>query len=113
MSLGSLFGSGRKPNTPNTRIGGDPTAGSRPREGRPITGYAITREEYAKRQAAAGVDATNPPDAIQDESAAVSDAYGAAARTRRRARAGNAGRVKLPGGPGAGSTSTQRTLLGY
>jgi len=84
-------------------------SGARPRGDKPIIGKAISREEYARRQAAGAVDATGPPDAVGN----VADAYGMAARTRRRARAGSAGRVKLPGVAGASNSGAPRTLLGY
>lgn len=91
----------------------DRARGNRPRRGRPITGTAITREEFARRQAASKVGETNPPDPTKNESTAVSDARTVALRARRRAAAGNAGRVKLPGGTNAAAGGAPRMLLGY
>jgi len=72
--------------------------------------------------AADAVAATNPPNAVLTESENVKAATGAAARTRRRAQAGHAGRVtprgRSPvaslgyGGTRFGPNSAPRSLLG-
>ncbi len=124
MGLGSLLGLGGKKRT-RERASPIPTHpppytdkekagfGHRPRGNNPIIGRATPRGQYDAEQAKKAVDDTNPPDAVKDESSNIGDAYGAAERTRRRARAGSAGRVVLPGGPGGRNTGTPRTLIGF
>jgi hypothetical protein len=124
MGLGSMLGFGKKRRTrpepmPLPEHGPPYTQaelqrlGSRPRGNNPIIGQAISRREAAKRKADTAVQDTQPPDAAKSASANIGDAYGAAERTRRRARAGNAGRVMLPGGPGGPNIGTPRTLVGF
>jgi len=61
------------------------------------------------------VAATNPVSTPKAESENVSEATSQAQRTRRRAAAGNAGRVTTgPGStPGVGAGGSQRSLIGY
>lgn len=68
-------------------------------------------EETAADQLAS----TNPPSAPADESANVAAAGETAARTRRRARAGNSGRVTTgaSGTPGVTAGGSPRSLVGY
>jgi hypothetical protein len=84
--------------------------GSRPRQGRPIIGQAVPRGSVSSMGSPNPSDTA--PDVGAEESANVSGASAAAVRTRRRASAGNAGRV---GGAFLGypSPSAPRTLLGY
>lgn len=56
---------------------------------------------------------TDPVDAIKAESDNTDAAGRAAARARKRARGGHSGRVTAPGGTGARSGSSPRTLAGY
>lgn len=112
--LGSLLGGGRNERAPRQATAEERKSGTRPRRpGAPITGTAITREEFARRQAEGAVDATKPPNTVKNESQNVSDARALALRARRRAAAGNAGKVRLPGGTNAGMGGAPRTLLGY
>lgn len=89
--------------------------GRRPRPpGAEVIGTAVPRGTDVNGQRAAdAVDATNPPDAIKDESDAVSMARAASTRTRRRAAAGHAGKVSTGAGGARGTSSAPRTLIGY
>ena len=70
--------------------------------------------------AAQQVAATNPPNVLAAESANVATARGQAARTRRKATSGSAGRVRprgvpaagRPGLSGGGGYSAPRSLIG-
>lgn len=68
-------------------------------------------EETPEQQVAA----TNPPVAAQEEAENVTEARRASTRTRRRAAAGNAGRVTTgPGAtPGVSAGGAPRSLIGY
>ena len=70
--------------------------------------------------AAQQVAATNPPNVLKAESANIATARGQAARTRRKAKSGSAGRVRPRGVPvgartglsGGGGYGTPRSLIG-
>lgn len=105
------FGHAVKPPRPDGVIA-PPPAGTRRRPvGAPIVGTATTRDKLAGEQ----VKATNPPDAVAGESAAVAAARLAAARTRRRATAGTLfpGGKPSPSQAGVSAGGNTARLLGY
>jgi hypothetical protein len=67
-----------------------------------------------EQTAAEKVEATNPVSAPKAESANVAEATTAATRTRRRAAAGNSGRVTTgSGATNQGAGGSQKSLIGY
>jgi hypothetical protein len=88
--------------------GGSTGAGRKNVNNAPFIGTAITREEYAKRQAAGP---TPPPSVSEASSNAVGGAKSAAERQRKRAAAGDA-LLSGPSAPGPTARLTPKTLVG-
>jgi hypothetical protein len=82
----------------------------------PTAPGTVRRRTNPNAAAPAATPAATPPDAVQMESQGVSSARTAAAKTKRRAAAGNAGRATtgLAGSQlGVSASGSGRGLLGY